>query len=162
VNIDSKTNIPMIRAKLFQLPTKLPEEIPWKKPGKILLKLMKKLKKSNTDTINPPINKRIMKYHKRFSDWKWIEDRKNIIKRISIEPNVPISKPLPKSDTYKEEEKSEAIKKTKEITPPNRINLSFGIKNLPSPNLDINQKKRARVAPIDMRNPLLASSVTGL
>ena len=42
----------------------------------------------------------------------------------------------------------------------NRINLSFGITNLPSPSLEINQKNNERVAPTDRRNPLLASRVT--
>lgn len=42
----------------------------------------------------------------------------------------------------------------------NKINLSLGTTNLPSPNLEINQKNRESVAPTDKRNPLLASSVT--
>ena len=80
---------------------------------------------------------------------------------MSIEPNVPISKPLPKSDTYSEEEKNDEIKKTKGIAIANSNNLSFGITNFPSPSLDINQKKIERVTPIEIKNPLLASKVTG-
>ena len=84
------------------------------------------------------------------------------MKRTSIDPNVPTSKPLPKSDTYKEEEKNEEIKKTSGIAPAIKSNLSFGTTNLPSPNLEINQKNRDKVTPTDNRNPLLASSVTGV
>jgi len=81
--------------------------------------------------------------------------------RTSIEPKVPISKPLPNSDTYRDEEKNEEIKKTNGIAIPNIINLSFGIKNFPSPSLEISQKNNESVAPTDNKNPLLASSVTG-
>jgi hypothetical protein len=84
------------------------------------------------------------------------------MKSTNIEPKVPISKPLPKIETYKDEEKKDEIKKTKGIAIPNRINLSLGIKNLPSPSLEINQKNSERVAPTDKRNPLLASRVTGV
>ena len=79
-----------------------------------------------------------------------------------MDPNVPISKPLPKSETYRDEEKNDEIKNTKGIAIANKINLSLGITNLPSPNLEINQKNKESVAPTDKRNPLLASSVTGV
>ncbi|OGJ05947.1 hypothetical protein A2387_02625 [Candidatus Nomurabacteria bacterium RIFOXYB1_FULL_36_10] len=83
------------------------------------------------------------------------------MKRINMDPNVPISKPLPKSDTYREEEKKDDIKNISGIAPAKRINLSFGTVNLPSPSRAINQKKTERVVPTESRNPLLASSVTG-
>jgi hypothetical protein len=79
-----------------------------------------------------------------------------------MEPNVPISKPLPNSDIYIEEEKKDAIKKTRGIAAANKINLSFGTTNFPSPSLEISQKNRERVAPTDNKNPLLASKVTGV
>jgi hypothetical protein len=84
------------------------------------------------------------------------------MKRISIDPNVPISNPLPKSETYRDEEKNEEIRNTKGIIPANRINFSLGKTNLPSPSREISQKKRESVTPTDKRNPLLASSVTGV
>ena len=83
------------------------------------------------------------------------------MKRTSIEPNVPNSKPLPKKETYLDEEKNDANKNTTGIAAAARIILSFGIENLPSPSLAMSQKKRAKVAPVDIRKPLLASNVTG-
>ena len=80
---------------------------------------------------------------------------------MSIDPNVPISKPLPNKETYIEEEKNEDIKNTSGITAAANINLSFGKTNFPSPSLAINQKKTESVVPIESRNPLLASRVTG-
>ena len=62
---------------------------------------------------------------------------------------------------YREDEKKEEIKNIRGMTPAKRINLSFGITNLPSPSLEINQKKTDRVVPTESKNPLLASSVTG-
>ena len=61
---------------------------------------------------------------------------------------------------YSDEEKKDEIKKMIGIANAKRINLSFGMTNLPSPNLEINQKNSERVAPMEIRNPLLASSVT--
>lgn len=90
-----------------------------------------------------------------------MDDRKNTRKRTSIEPNVPISKPLPKSEEYTEEEKKEATRKTNGIKPANKISLSFGKTNLPSPSLAISQKNNESIIPTDKKNPLLASSVTG-
>lgn len=81
--------------------------------------------------------------------------------KTSIDPKVPISKPLPKSDTYKDDEKNDEIRKTRGIRPANRIILSLGTENLPSPSRAISQKNKASVMPIEMRNPLLASRVTG-
>ena len=75
-----------------------------------------------------------------------------------MEPNVPISKPLPKRETYREDEKNDEIKNTNGIAPVNKINLSLGTTNLPSPSLEINQKNKESVAPIDKINPLVASS----
>ncbi len=63
---------------------------------------------------------------------------------------------------YNDEEKKEEIRKTRGINSANKINLSLGITNLPSPNLETNQKNNDRVAPIDSKNPLLASRVTGV
>ena len=79
-----------------------------------------------------------------------------------MEPNVPTSKPAPKRELYKEEENRDEIRKTTGIIAPNSINLSFGILNFPSPRRAINQKNRERVAPIEIRNPLLASRVIGV
>jgi len=79
-----------------------------------------------------------------------------------MEPKVPISKPLPKSETWKEEEKNDEIKKTTGIANAKSTNLSFGITNFPSPSLEINQKNKESVAPTERRNPLHASSVTGV
>ena len=78
-----------------------------------------------------------------------------------MDPKVPISKPLPKSDTYRDDEKKDAIKNINGIIPTKRINLSRGIVNLPSPSRAINQKKTDKVVPTDRRKPLLASKVTG-
>lgn len=98
----------------------------------------------------------------RFSVWKYIDERKKSRNKISIDPNVPISKPLPKSEIYLDEEKSDAHKKTIGINAPNKIILSFGIENFPSPKRAMSQKNTARVIPTDTKNPLLASSVTGI
>lgn len=160
VNIDNKTTTLSNIAKLFQLPTKLPDVIPLKNPGRILLKPINISNNSKITIINPPINRAPRKYHKRFSDWKWIEDKKKTIKSTSIDPNVPTSNPLPKSETYSDEEKNDEIRKTNGIAPANKINLSLGKINLPSPSRETNQKKRESVAPIERRNPLLASRVT--
>ena len=80
---------------------------------------------------------------------------------MSIEPNVPISKPLPNNETYRDDEKSDAIRKTNGINPANRINLSLGTTNFPSPSRAMSQKNSASVTPTETKNPLLASSVTG-
>jgi hypothetical protein len=84
------------------------------------------------------------------------------MKRTSIDPNVPISKPLPNKETYKDEEKNDEIKNTTGIAKATNRILSFGTTNLPSPSLEISQKKTDSVAPTDNKNPLLASSVTGV
>jgi len=62
---------------------------------------------------------------------------------------------------YLEEEKKDESKNTTGIAAPAINSLSFGKENLPSPSLAISQKNRARVAPTEIRNPLLASRVTG-
>ena len=80
----------------------------------------------------------------------------------SIEPKVPSSNPLPKSDMYRDEEKKDDSKKTTGIDKPINISLSLGIENLPSPSLAMSQKNKARVIPTDIRKPLLASKVTGM
>jgi hypothetical protein len=116
---------------------------------------------SNKASIAPPISNDRKNAQILFSVWKYIEDRKNIINRTSIEPKVPSSNPLPNRDTYLEEEKKDESKNTTGIAAPATISLSFGKENLPSPSLAINQKNRASVAPTEIRNPLLASSVTG-
>jgi len=79
-----------------------------------------------------------------------------------MEPKVPTSKPVPKRELYKDEEKNEAIKKIIGIIAPNIINLSFGIRNFPSPSRAINQKNKDKVEPIETKKPLLASSVIGV
>jgi hypothetical protein len=81
---------------------------------------------------------------------------------VSIEPKVPISKPLPNKEIYNDEENRDATKKTNGMTPAKRINLSRGIVNFPSPNLATSQKNRDIVNPTDIRKPLLASRVTGM
>ena len=70
---------------------------------------------------------------------------------INIEPKVPISKPLPKRDISKAEENKDAIKKTTGIIAAERISLSLGTVNLPSPSLAINQKNTASVVPIESK-----------
>lgn len=82
--------------------------------------------------------------------------------KINIDPNVPVSKPLPKSELYIDEEKKEEIKKTRGMSPANNINLSLGITNLPSPSLETSQKNRDKVTPIDSKNPFPASRVIGI
>lgn len=62
---------------------------------------------------------------------------------------------------YKEEEKNDEIKKINGIASANKMSLSFGITNFPSPSLEINQKKIERVVPMEIKKPLLASRVTG-
>jgi hypothetical protein len=79
-----------------------------------------------------------------------------------MDPKVPISNPLPKRETWKEDEKNDEKRKTAGIAKANKTNLSLGITNFPSPSLDTNQKNSERVTPTDNRNPLLASSVTGV
>ena len=108
---DNRTITPINKTKLFQLPTKLLDDMLLKKPGKIAPKSTNKLTNSNISTISPPINKEPIKSHKRFSDWKWIADKKKTINKINIDPNVPTSKPLPKSEMYNDEEKKEEIRK---------------------------------------------------
>jgi hypothetical protein len=90
-----------------------------------------------------------------------MDDKKKITYRTSIDPNVPISKPLPNNDTYRDEEKNEAIKKTSGIAPAKSMSLSLGKVNFPSPNLAMSQKNIERVVPTERRKPLLASRVTG-
>ena len=68
---------------------------------------------------------------------------------------------MPNKDIYKDDEKNEEIKKTIGISPANKINLSLGITNFPSPRRAMSQKKRDRVDPMERRKPLLASRVTG-
>ncbi len=81
---------------------------------------------------------------------------------MRMEPNVPISKPFPNKETYKDEEKKEDNKNTRGINPAARINLSLGNINFPSPNLAINQKNTESVVPTDNKKPLLAANVTGI
>jgi hypothetical protein len=61
-----------------------------------------------------------------------------------------------------DEENKEEIKNTRGMNIANKINLSLGITNFPSPNLEISQNNNERVVPIDKRNPLLASRVIGV
>lgn len=61
-----------------------------------------------------------------------------------------------------DEEKKDETRKTKGISPASKIKRSFGRENLPSPRRAINQKNKDRVAPMDSKNPLLASNVTGI
>ena len=82
--------------------------------------------------------------------------------KINIDPKVPISKPEPKIELYTDDEKIDEARKTNGIIPPNIIKRSLGILNLPSPSLDINQRNNESVAPIDIKNPLLASNVIGV
>ena len=80
---------------------------------------------------------------------------------MSIVPKVPTSNPLPNNEIYKEEEKNDAIKNETGIIAPKRSTLSFGTENFPSPRRAISQKNTDKVMPTEIRNPLLASKLTG-
>ena len=161
VNKERITRSPNNRANTFQLPTKLPAETPCIIPGIILSNPMNKLIIWKTASTKPAKKIEPMKYQRCFSVWKETADKKNIIKSIRIEPKVPSSKPLPKREMYKDGEKNDEIKNTSGIAPANNIKRSLGNTNLPSPSLAISQKKIERVVPIESKNPLLASRVTG-
>jgi len=161
VKIDRVTIRPKNKAKSLHVPTRLPEETPSKNVGDILSNPINILNNSKIKTIIELINKEPKNIHIFFSFWKWIDDKKKIQDIIRIDPNVPTSKPLPNKDRYNDGEKNEDIRKTNGIIPANRIILSFGTVNFPSPRRDINQKNTDKVIPINIRKPLLADRLMG-
>ncbi|MFA7191688.1 MAG: hypothetical protein WC089_00080 [Candidatus Paceibacterota bacterium] len=79
---------------------------------------------------------------------------------VKIKPKVPTSNPEENREVCNDDEKSDATKNITGKDKTDNIILSFGIKNLPSISLAINQKKTEAITPIEIRNPLLASAVT--
>ena len=78
-----------------------------------------------------------------------------------MEPNVPISKPLPHNDTYREDEKSADSRNTIGIVAAYMSKRSIGIRYVPDFTEATSQKSSASIAPRETKNPLLTVKETG-